>query len=70
VVTPIVDFLGDPIPGIGYKPWRCSECDAVCNFEAMMQCVHRLEPGLPCGFERDKPESNHGHFGFIEKIKR
>jgi hypothetical protein len=35
-----------------------------------MQCVHRLEPGLPCGFERDKPESNHGHFGFIEKIKR
>lgn len=30
--------------------------------------VHSEQPDLPCGFDRDQPESNGGAFGFMVKI--
>lgn len=65
-----LDYLGDPLPD-GYEPWMCSTCTAVCNFEAMMQCVKHLKteryPG-ECCFDNEQPESNGGAFGFIKRI--
>lgn len=58
------DYIGDELPE-GYKPWRCNTCDAVCNFEAMNFC-HKLSGGDECGFDKDKPESNGGCFGFMQ----
>lgn len=60
------DYIGDELPE-GYQPWRCSECDVVCNFEAMYYCVKRTTKKATCGFDRDKPESNGGCFGFMTK---
>lgn len=63
------DYLGDELPE-GYKPWRCGECDAVCNFEAMYHCFKRDDENASCGFDRDQPESNGGCFGFMTKVIR
>lgn len=62
------DYIGDELPE-GHKPWRCEECDAVCNFEAMYFCAKRRNPDANCGFDNDKPESNGGCFGFMTKDK-
>jgi len=63
-----IDYLGDEMPS-GYEPWMCPTCTAVCNFEAMTQCVKAAKteryPG-ECGFDRERPESNGGAFGFMK----
>lgn len=61
-----IDFLGDRMPD-GYKPWSCHVCGAVCNFEAMTMCIKLRTGGMyqECGFDRDRPESNGGTFGFM-----
>lgn len=58
-----LDYLGDEMPP-GYVPWRCEVCTAVCNFEAMTMCSRVPE----CGFEKDRPESNGGAFGFMRPV--
>ena len=51
----------------GYRRWVCDICTAMCNFEAMYQCVRYTSPGSECGFDRDRPESNGGAFEFMVK---
>ena len=60
------DYLGDEMPE-GYEPWRCENCDAVCNFEAMYFCAKRTDINAQCEFDNVKPESNGGCFGFMKK---
>jgi hypothetical protein len=61
-----LDYLGDEMPP-GYERWMCPVCTAVCNFEAMQQCAKRLGESDTCGFDDERPESNHGAFGFMKR---
>lgn len=67
MTTHKLDYFNSPMPE-GYERWECNECTAQCNYEAMTQCVRRHNPFAECGFDRDQPESNNGHFAFIKKV--